>query len=132
MSEVQRTSYPMLVGVVDEAEVRRLENLINDLRTEIEAIRADVVPIAVANLISNPQFFELKENLRLFAERYGILVKDMDLNVNPIFSALETRMDQAETQIIDALTRIQVLTDQQNGFHQRLRAIEQQLGIPTP
>lgn len=132
MSEVQKTSYPMLVGVVDEAEVQRLEGLINDIQTEVQAIRADVIPIAVANLLSNPQFFELREELKLFAERYGILVKDMDLNVNPIFSALETRMDQVETQIIDILTRLQVLTDQQNGFHQRLRTIEQQLGIPTP
>ncbi|MNO98622.1 hypothetical protein D3C76_903700 [compost metagenome] len=94
--EVQRTSSPMLKGVATAADIQRLDDLLAKFKTEVAAIRADVIPIGRADLFTNRNFLDLVAQFNEYQAKYGYEAKDWDFDTNPQFAALENRVDVLE------------------------------------
>lgn len=86
----------MLKGAATMQDIYRLEDLIAKIKTEVLAVRADVIPIGIADLKTNRDFLDLMALFNEFKMKYGVLPKDMDFDQNPQFAALENRMDVVE------------------------------------
>jgi len=94
--EVQRVSHPMTKGVASLIDISRLEELISRLENAMVEIKKDYIPAANANLHMNRDFQNLFEMFNAFKVKYGIEPKDMDLDQNPQYAALENRVDVVE------------------------------------